>query len=511
MRSWAFVGAVTLAVLAAWSGLPAGADAEHRDAVPYTATGTATHGSTAGCANAPTLRPGQYRDGLTAGKDLWFRVDKRADQVLDVSATVVFNALVRSGSTLSVGAGPLADDNANTWLFDKTTVQGGPIVSAGGRAGALGAGQTSACVRIGNGLTTSSQQVVPLPIEIVVAFNDTKPETPTPPTGVVTQGFTFADPNDVQPDGNVRSNLAIGEFPVWRVYVGHGETLSVRGVLDHPSNISRGTTERFWVRVYNNVREHLRCPAKSGAPTSVPLLSGGTHVELECGPWTVDRTRAHADHDYTIPGYYYLMVGVEGMADNLEGRVLPYDLDILVTDNPSVPKTSGDTRESTGTPTAGATGTASGLTGGRPTGGASAGTTGEPGTTTGTIAGTTAGATAGSTAGTTQGAVAGTSAAATTGSTAGTTAAATAGAAAGATAGTAGTTAGPGAHAAGDTRPDTELVVNTGASSPTTPREDPVNTALFALSATAATTSVIAFTVYRRRRAAAAEARAAEA
>lgn len=369
MRSWLLVGTVVLVLLAAGSGTNAHAGAEHREGVPYTPSGTATTGSAAGCASAPTLRPGQYVDKLIAGQNRWYRVDKRADQVLEVSATAVYNAAVSASSTLSVGAGWGEGDDPRSWLFDQGAHQGGPILSAGGRANAKGLGQTSACVRIGNGIATAAAQKIPMPVEVVVKFTDSAIGAPQVPVGSRIDGFTFAGARAVDASGLVRSNLAIGEFPVWRVDVKNGQTLSVRGVLDHAATLSSGAGERFTVRVFNGVREAMRCSVKSGAAPGVPINKGSTHTEQECGPWSVEQGRARTASEYDLPGTYYLMVGVEGveLGDD-EGLVLPYDLNVLVSGEPKAAPPDAGTpsgaEEESGGNTSGAAATSGATTAG---------------------------------------------------------------------------------------------------------------------------------------------------
>ncbi|WTW98839.1 hypothetical protein OG216_38295 [Streptomycetaceae bacterium NBC_01309] len=390
MRSWLLVGAVVLVLLAAGNGTDAHAGAEHRQGVPYEASGTPTNGSAAGCASAPTLRPGQYVDKLIAGQNRWYRVDKRPDQVLEVSATAVYNAAVSASSTLSVGAGWGEGDDPRSWLFDQTAHQGGPILSAGGRANAKSLQGTSACVRIGNGIATPATQKIPMPVELVVKFTDSVLGAPQVPVGSRIDGFTFAGARAVDASGLVRGNLAVGEYPVWRVEVKNGQTLSVRGVLDHAATLSTGTTERFTVRVFNGVREAMRCSVRAGATPGVPIKKGSTHTEQECGPWGVDQGRARTESEYDLPGTYYLMVGVDGVELDDEGLVLPYDLNVLVTGEPKAAAPDGGTSSrpesqsggntSGGAATSGASAGASTAGGSAPTAGA-ASESGAPGST----------------------------------------------------------------------------------------------------------------------------------
>ena len=75
----------------------------------YHATGKPVEGSLDGCQDAPLVTPGQYLDKFTGGRDLYYKVKKRPDQRLQVSATAVAEEGYSRGSLVTVSAGPPGD------------------------------------------------------------------------------------------------------------------------------------------------------------------------------------------------------------------------------------------------------------------------------------------------------------------------------------------------------------------------------------------------------------------
>ncbi|WP_052757900.1 hypothetical protein [Streptomyces yangpuensis] len=88
----------------------------------YQATGKPVSGSLNGCQDAPLVAPGQYLDRFTGGRDLYYKVKKRTDQRLQVSATAVAEQGYGRGSVITVAAGPPGDGEPRAWLreFDQS-------------------------------------------------------------------------------------------------------------------------------------------------------------------------------------------------------------------------------------------------------------------------------------------------------------------------------------------------------------------------------------------------------
>lgn len=366
MRSRVAVGPVVAGcVLLAWAGTaPAVAAPEHRAVQPYAASGAPVQGSTTGCDNAPVLAPGRYLDGLLQGKDLWYRVEKRPEQVLDVSATAAPPDLMYGTSNMKIGVGWAEGDTPDSWLSDLGTVHGGRV-SVGGRSNQKADGQRSGCIHITNTLSPMGSQAKSIPIEIALRFTD----SPQPST--TTDGFSFAGAREVPKDGVVKGDLALGEFPFWRVQVKDGQTLTVRTVMQHPASLSAGRLARWTVDIYDPLRSAARCPAKAGDRSEVFVEQGSGNTQLTCGPWKVDTDLKDYESEFTIPGTYYIVPGVLGESDAGHGQVVPYEMTVTVegagTDrDPSAAFTGGSARPGPGkesATTAGKNGASSAATG----------------------------------------------------------------------------------------------------------------------------------------------------
>lgn len=360
MRSRAAVGPVVAGcVLLTWAGTaPAGAAPEHRAVATYAASGTPVQGSTAGCDDAPVLAPGRYLDGLLQGKDRWYRVEKRPDQVLDVSATAAPPDLVYGSSNMKIGVGWAEGDKPDSWLSDLGTVHGGRV-SVGGRSNQKADGQRSGCIHITNTLSPMGSQAKSIPLEIVLRFTDSPQPTTT------TDGFSFAGARQVPADGVVKGDLALGEFPFWRVQVKDGQTLTVRTVMRHPASLSAGQLARWTVDIYNPLRSNTRCPAKTGDRSEIFVEAGSGNTQLTCGPWKVDGDLKDYESDFTVPGTYYIVPGVLGESDAGHGQVVPYEMTVTVegvgTDrDPTAAFTGGAVRPGTGKEAPATTGTNTG-------------------------------------------------------------------------------------------------------------------------------------------------------
>ncbi|NUU24660.1 MAG: hypothetical protein HOV68_24640, partial [Streptomycetaceae bacterium] len=259
-------GMLVLGVLAVWGAAPA--VAEQRQPTAYPVGGLPVKGSTQGCADAPVLRPGRYLDALAGEKDLWYRVEKRPEQVLELSATAVQTGAVYGTSDLTIGAGWAEGDEPKSWLTKTDMAAGNAgVVSVGARSGDKADGQTQGCVHIDNGFRPMDPTAPPTPLELVVGLLDKKAAAGSgagaaPAAG---DGFSFAGARAVPAPGTpIRANLAIGEFPFYRVDVKDGQKLTVRAAVDHPASLAAGPLATWTVQVYNVLRAPMRCPVKVG-------------------------------------------------------------------------------------------------------------------------------------------------------------------------------------------------------------------------------------------------------
>ncbi|MEU8131887.1 hypothetical protein [Streptodolium elevatio] len=321
-------GALAAGVLTAWAAAPAHA-IDNRAVAPYAASGAPAKGSTAGCADAPLLEPGRYTDSLATDRDLFYRVGKRGDQVLEVSATAVLAQKVFAGSELSVGAGWGEGDKPESWLAKTDNASDGlNVISVGARSNSKAVGGTSACIRIGNGIRPMEGSTGPFKVEVVVGLvaPDAVPGTGAGAPANADDGFSFAGAKRLPDSGATRGTVAIGEFPFWRVDLRAGQTLTVRTTLEVPADLAAGPQAGWAAHIYNPLRRAANCPAEAGGPRRASLAAGANRAELRCGPWTVEADKPDYETTYNLPGTYYIAVGVTDPKDTARGQVVPYEL-----------------------------------------------------------------------------------------------------------------------------------------------------------------------------------------
>ncbi|MCF2526737.1 hypothetical protein [Yinghuangia soli] len=327
-----------------------------RSLVPYAVTGTPVHGSTAGCDDAPVLKPGLYVDGLTEGKDVYYLVQKQPEQVLDVSATAVTADNVSNSSRLGVGAGWAEGKDPKSWLSDSDSTSSVGVLSVGGRSNAKGAGQRSACIRIENRLRwLDAKKGRPVPLELVIGFGGA-------PAATGGDGFSFAGAKPVPASGAVQGDLTLGDYPFWRVEVKEGQSLTVRGVLTHPAGLDAGSSARWTIRVFNPTRSPARCRVDTSVSSEIFIRPGTGSTEQVCGPWEANSALPSYESDYTVPGTYYIVPGVVGVDEPRRGQVARYEMTVTVSGTPrSAPGPEAPSAGSAGTSTgAGGVGTGAG-------------------------------------------------------------------------------------------------------------------------------------------------------
>ncbi|MET9951228.1 VWA domain-containing protein [Streptomyces sp. NPDC006339] len=310
----------------------------------YHATGKPVAGSPDGCRNAPLVTPGQYLDRFTGGRDLYYKVRKRPDQRLQVSATAVAEEGYSRGSIIAVSAGPLGDGKPSAWLREFTQSMGwANVISTGGRSGPGAGGETPApgdlgCIVVENQVTRPGDK--PMPVELLVGIADRTTRqagarTPEPRTGADAEGgFSFNSATPIGP-GTHRQSLAVGEAPFWRVELQAGQRLTVRAGVEIPADFPRSATSGWAVTVYNAQRESTLCNEDHRV---TELLSGRTgHVERVCGPWDIteqDDTKSPDSRGYDVPGTYYIQAQVAEPHDEAKGLVVPITLTVDVSGTP---------------------------------------------------------------------------------------------------------------------------------------------------------------------------------
>ncbi len=310
----------------------------------YHATGKPVEGSLNGCQDAPLVTPGQYLDKFTGGRDLYYKVKKRPDQRLQVSATAVAEEGYGRGSIITVAAGPPGNGEPRDWLREFSQSMGwANIISTGGRS-KPGAGNEkpapddTGCIRVENQVTKSGDK--PMPVELLVGIADKTPQeagarTPEPRTGADAEGgFSFNSATPIGP-GTHRQSIAAGEAPFWRVELKAGQKLKVTAGVDIPADFPNSATSGWSVTVYNAQRESTLCNEDHDL---TKLFAGKTgHFERVCGPWEIteqDDAKSPDPNGYDVPGTYYIQAQIAEPDDKAKGIVVPISLTVDVSGTP---------------------------------------------------------------------------------------------------------------------------------------------------------------------------------
>ncbi|MFD7256296.1 VWA domain-containing protein [Streptomyces sp. NPDC059874] len=310
----------------------------------YHATGKPVEGSLGGCQDAPLVTPGQYLDKFTGGRDLYYKVKKRPDQRLQVSATAVAEDGYDRGSIITVAAGPPGNGEPRDWLREFSQSMGwSDILSTGGRS-KPGAGNESpapddtGCIRVENQVTKSGDK--PMPVELLVGIADTTTQgagarTPEPRTGADAEGgFSFNSATPIGP-GTHRQSIAVGEAPFWRVELKAGQKLKVTAGVDIPADFPNSSVTGWSVTVYNAMRESTQCNEDNYL---TKLFAGKTgHFERVCGPWEIteqDDAKSADSKGYDVPGTYYIQAQVAEPDPKAKGIVVPISLTVDVSGTP---------------------------------------------------------------------------------------------------------------------------------------------------------------------------------
>ncbi|MCX5380382.1 VWA domain-containing protein [Streptomyces sp. NBC_00091] len=310
----------------------------------YHATGKPVEGSLDGCQNAPLVTPGQYLDKFTGGRDLYYKVKKRPDQRLQVSATAVAEEGYSRGSIIAVSAGPAGNGKPSDWLREFDQSMGwANIISTGGRSKPGAGGETPApddtgCIVVENQVTRSGDK--PMPVELLVGIADKTTQaagarTPQPRTGAAAEGgFSFNSATPIGP-GTHRQSIAVGEAPFWRVELKAGQKLTVKAGVDIPNGFPNSATSGWSVTVYNAQRESTLCNKDNNV---TELFAGRTgHVERVCGPWEIteqDDAKSPDSNGYDVPGTYYIQAQVAEPHNEAKGTVVPISLTVDVSGTP---------------------------------------------------------------------------------------------------------------------------------------------------------------------------------
>lgn len=310
----------------------------------YQATGKPVDGSLDGCRNAPLVEPGQYLDEFTGGRDLYYRVKKRQDQLLQVSATAVAEEGYDRGSIITVAAGPADESEPRSWLrhFDQS-MGWANVISTGARSGAGGKADKPAkddmgCIVVENHVTRSGDKA--MPVELLIGIADRTPTTagavpPEPRTGADAEGgFSFNGATPIGP-GTHRQSITVGEAPFWRVELKAGQRLTVKAAVDIPKDFPLTTTAGLAVTVYDARRTSTLCNEDNRLTELFARRTG--HIERVCGPWeiTEPRTPASSAPDaYDVPGTYYIQAQIAEPGDEAKGIVVPLSLDVDVSGTP---------------------------------------------------------------------------------------------------------------------------------------------------------------------------------
>ncbi|MGR7003054.1 VWA domain-containing protein [Yinghuangia aomiensis] len=313
----------------------------------YQATGKPVQGSLNGCTDAPLVTPGQYLDKMTGGRDLYFKVKKRPDQLIQVSGTVVAEEGYAYGSILTVQAGTIGNGAPRDWFREfEQSVGWSNIITAGGRSkddpGNKKTGpEDIGCIMLENDITKSGDKA--LPVELLVGIADVdpaksagKPEaTPTPKTGLdATGGFSFNAATPIGA-GTYKQSIAVGESPFWRVDLKPGQQLTVKAGVDIPNDFPMDTKTGWTLQVFNSTRNPVKCTKSHDSATKLFAGTAGRY-EWVCDTWEIGDSGAESSttDGYAVPGAYYFQVAVAEASDKAKGAIVPIDLTVNVGGTP---------------------------------------------------------------------------------------------------------------------------------------------------------------------------------
>lgn len=309
----------------------------------YQATGVPVRGVSDGCGNAPLVAPGQYLDAMPGGKDLYYRVKKTPEQLLQVSATVVAEGAYGRGAGITVSAGIPGDGEPDQWLVQYEDAPGwSNVITAGSRStpqsGALRAPDDIGCVKVTNQVTRQGEPSLPVELLIGIADPVRGGAVPQPPprSGADAEGgFSFNSATPVG-TGSYRQTIAVGEAPFWRVDLSAGQELRVTAGVDIPESFPGDTPTGWSVKIFNAARNPVTCNSED--PSLAVLFSGQTgHFEHTCGPWRIvgpQTDDAGFDPVSMMPGTYYIQVQVAEPAEKAQGLIVPISLQVDVTGTP---------------------------------------------------------------------------------------------------------------------------------------------------------------------------------
>ncbi|NUU20182.1 MAG: hypothetical protein HOV68_01515 [Streptomycetaceae bacterium] len=316
---------------------------------PYQATGTPVLGSINGCSDAPLITPGRYLDGFTGGRSLYYKVKKRTDQQLQVSATAIAEEGYSRNSGLTVSAGTIGKGDPENWLRSYAQSSGwATVITAGARSQPGKGNETPApddtgCILVKNKITDAGD--MPMKVELRVGIADDATarageQLPQPRTGPAAEGgFSFDNATPIGP-GTYRQSLAVGEAPFWRVDLKAGQQLTVKAGVDIPTDFPRDFPSSIptgWtVQIYNATRSLTTCD-KNDASLTVLFSEQTGRFERTCGPWQVSKPEDAGSFDpngYAVPGTYYIQLQIAEPTDGMKGFVVPIDLTVDVAGTP---------------------------------------------------------------------------------------------------------------------------------------------------------------------------------
>ncbi|MFE9121310.1 VWA domain-containing protein [Streptomyces sp. NPDC007172] len=310
----------------------------------YRATGKPIAGSLTSCQDAPLITPGQYLDKFTGGRNLYYKVKKRPDQRLQVSATAIAEEGYGRGSIISVAAGPPDGGEPSEWLREFDQSMGwANIISTGGRS-RPGAGNEkpapddTGCILVENKVTRPGDKQMPVELLVGVADKTTQAagaRVPQPRTGPDAEGgFSFNSATPIAP-GTYRQSITVGEAPFWRVELKAGQKLTIKAGVDIPADFPNSIATGWGLTVYNAQRKKTQCNEHNDV---TELFAGRTgHIERACGPWEIteqDGAESPDPKGYDVPGTYYIQAQVAEPKDEAKGIVVPISLTVGVSGTP---------------------------------------------------------------------------------------------------------------------------------------------------------------------------------
>lgn len=140
-------------------------------------------------------------------------------------------------------------------------------------------------------------------------------------------GHSFNTGPQIRTGAHLQQELTVGDFPFWRITLKRGQRLTVRASVDVPGGYNPGASphyERLGVRVYDSVRQPVRCEGSDGTE----MIYAGHSTARSGGRFSTGCTVGTAEFGaIEQPGTYYIQAGIGG-STLTRGTALPLSVTV---------------------------------------------------------------------------------------------------------------------------------------------------------------------------------------